>query len=145
MKQKILLFNLLLLSFLSSNCKKKCDDTTTNTPTQLMTGTWSVGYIMEKTVDDAGKVISTNTIAPTFPPSGITGLQANGRYFTLNSQGTWELSADGKKTIYDKNTADERYYTILYLTADRVVSIGPYRLNGQLYFSNKLWEYEGLK
>jgi hypothetical protein len=139
-------FLLAFLAFVSlTSCSKK-DYTLVDavgTPTEMITGTWSVGYSIEKDLDATGKVINSKTLPAN---TGVTGLRANGTYFTLNGGGKWELSSDGKKIIYDKGTSDERYYVILKLNYATWISEGPYKTtDNKPYFGNKLYEYEGLK
>jgi hypothetical protein len=143
MTKQFFLFAFLAFTTLTS-CKKNCALVdAVGTPLEMITGTWSVGYSIEKDLDATGKVINSKTL-PT--NNGVTGLRANGTYFTLTGGGKWELSADGKKIIYDKGLADERYYTILKLNFAMWISEGPYKTtDNKPYFANKLYEYEGVK
>ena len=139
-------FYFIFSAFIAFTSCKKTDCTIGNavgTPTEMITGTWSVGYVIEKTIDANGKVLSSTT---TQNNAGFTGLRSNGTYATVTSNGKWELSSDGKRIIYDKGLTDERYYTILKLNYSTWISEGPYRLTTEKpYFSNKLYEYEGIK
>jgi hypothetical protein len=112
---------------------------TATTPAQLIIGTWRNTSSYRKSVDDLGNILSSTLIAT--PAQAFSELRQNGTYTTSTSTGTWELSPDGTKSIYDKGTADERYYTNIQLTTTQFKVLGPYRLNGQLYFSNTLYEY----
>jgi hypothetical protein len=137
-----------LLAFLAftalTSCKKKYALVdAVGTPLEMITGTWSVGYVVEKDLDATGKITNTKT-TPT--NSGVTGLRSNGTYFTISGGGKWELSTDGKKLTYDKGTSDERYYTILKLNFSVWVAEGPYRTtDNKPLISNKLFEYENIK
>jgi hypothetical protein len=144
MKKQFFFFTFLAFTALTSCKKTDCTiDNAVGTPTEMITGTWSVGYVIEKTIDANGKVLSSTT---TQNNPGFTGLRSNGTYVTISSSGKWELSADGKKIIYDKGGIDERYYTILKLSFTTWISEGPYRTTtDKPYFSNKLYEYEGIK
>lgn len=139
-------FYCFFLAFITlTSCKKEtCTiENAVGTPTEMITGTWSVGYVIEKTIDANGKVLSSTT---TQNNTGFTSLRPNGTYVTITSNGKWELSSDGKRIIYDKGLADERYYTILKLNFTTWISEGPYKLTtDKPYFSNKLYEYEGIK
>lgn len=139
-------FHFIFIASIALTSCKKTDCTIENavgTPTEMITGTWSVGYVIEKTIDANGKVLNSTT---TQNNAGFTGLRSNGTYVTTSSNGKWELSGDGKRIIYDKGLADERYYTILKLNFTTWISEGPYRLTtDKPYFSNKLYEYEGIK
>lgn len=140
------LFYCTFLAFFALASCKKTDCTIENaigTPTEMITGTWSVGYVIEKTIDANGKVLSSTT---TQNNTGFTSLRSNSTYVTITSNGKWELSSDGKRIIYDKGLADERYYTILKLNYATWISEGPYKTTtDKPYFSNKLYEYEGIK
>ena len=142
-KQFIYLFFSAFIALTS--CKKTaCTiDNAVGTPLEMITGTWSVGYVIEKDLDASGKVINSRT---TQSNAGFTSLKSGGVYVASSSTGKWELSADGKRIIYDKGATDERYYTILKLSYTTWISEGPYKTtDNKPYFSNKLYEYEAIK
>jgi hypothetical protein len=143
MKNSLITATLLVAFTFLSSCKKT---NITLTPTETITGAWSVSGVIEKSTDNNGTVTSSTTI-PVTQPSGITNLLASGKYYTYpsSSSGSWELSSDGKKIIYDRNGTDERYYKITELTLAKWVSVGPYRLDDKQYFSNKIYEYSAIK
>ncbi len=111
---------------------------TPTTNNDLIIGRWNVGNTYEKTIDNAGNVLSTVLLSPS---NDITSIFQNGNYTTLANGGKWELSADGTKLIVEKGTVDEKYYTLLTLTTTEWKEIGPYRPNGTPYYGNKLYEY----
>jgi hypothetical protein len=112
---------------------------TPTTRPQMVIGNWRNTSSYQKIVDATGNVISTTVLNT--PPLAYSDLRQDGTYSTSTGTGIWEMVADGTKNIYDKGGADERYYTILELTTTSFKVIGPYRLNGQLYFANTLYEY----
>jgi hypothetical protein len=112
---------------------------TPTTPAQLIIGTWRNTSSYQKSTDANGNIISSTLIGTA--QGAFSELRQNGTYTTSTSTGTWELSPDGTKSIYDKGTGDERYYMNIQLTATQFKVLGPYRLNGQLYFPNTLYEY----
>ena len=101
---------------------------TPTTPAQLIIGTWRNTSSYRKSVDVNGNVYGTTLL--TTPPQAFSELRQNGTYTTSTSSGTWELLPDGTKSIYDKGTGDERYYTNIQLTTTQFKVLGPYRLNG---------------
>jgi hypothetical protein len=143
MKKQFFLLAFLAFAMLTS-CKKKCGLVdAVGTPIEMITGTWSVGYVIEKDVDATGKVTNSKT---TQTNSGFTSLRANGVYVTTSSNGKWELSTDGKKLTYDKGTSDERFYTILKQDYTVWVAEGPYKTSdSKPVISGKLFEYENVK
>ncbi len=144
MKQQFIFLALLAFATLTS-CKKKYGLVDAiGTPAEMIVGTWSVGYVIEKDIDATGKVLNSKT---TSTNTGVTGIRANGTYFTLTSStGKWELSTDGTKITYDKGASDERFYKILKLNYATWIAEGPYKTtDSKPYFSGKLYEYENLK
>jgi hypothetical protein len=144
MKKQFLLLVFVAIATLTSCKKKNCTlIDAVGTPVEMITGTWSVGYVIEKDIDATGKVINSKT---TQSNNGVTGLRSNGTYFTLTGTGKWELSTDGKKIIYDKGAVDERFYSILKLNYATWIAEGPYKTtDSKPYFSGKLYEYENIK
>ncbi len=115
-----------------------------NTPKTLIQGAWIVTKATEKTLDESGKVVRKTDI-PLDSPAPIVSLASNGTYQAGSSTGTWQLSADNSKLIYDKGRSDERYYINTTLTSSRWVAEGPYTPDGKLYLYDKKYEYSHKK
>jgi hypothetical protein len=154
--KKTLIFSLLASALMFTSCTKDAQDktiatptTVTKTPKELIIGIWAVTSSSENLTDSQGSILSSRSLPLSAVPS-LTSLQADGKYFTYShtaagGSGTWELSTDSKKIIYDKGSVDERYYKITELTETKWLSIGPYKLNDAQYFSGKLYEYGAKK
>jgi hypothetical protein len=117
------------------------------TRSQLFVGAWRNTAGFKKDLDAAGNVIRTTTLQPSEAASVRyqNGTQILTYGPNVTYRGTWELHPDGDKFIFDKGTSEERYFISLLVTATEARGIGPYRLNGALYYPNTLYEYHDVR
>lgn len=132
-----------LVATLTTSCEKETivreitrDTTIVRSPTnmELLPGKWNtINHEME---------VYTNNIQTSKKVEYFTGfyldLSSNSNYSVKNQEGItsgkWEL-ASANNLVFDKNTANERYFYILFVEPKTMALRGPFKKNGELKLS----------